>query len=685
MGATLVLATALGCGGQHDGRASTHEQATWTAVGPDGGRIRSLAVDPGARSGLYAGTAGGGIFRSRDGGETWASLGLTDLDVFAIVVDPSHPATIYAAGVGGIPGPSLRGVFKSTDAGETWVRSDTGLTTEFSIGGLDVFSLVIDPRTPTTLYAGTSFWGVFKSTDAGASWQASGLGGSEGIFALAIDPETPSTVYAGGFDGVFRSVDAGATWQVANAGLTSPAFPGSLPLSTLLVDPSHPTTLYAGTTLAGVYRSRDGAATWEPTAATGFPYVAALALDRRSGTLFASAGTLFCDGPQCDGGVFRSSDGGATWTAVTTGLTDFRINALATDARAPDTVYAGTEGTGVFKTSDGGAHWRPSTRGVTGHDVPAVIVDPRASSTVYAVASGTPFKSTDAGATWVAIGAGLEQAWALTIASDGSALWVGAGKRFANSDGEGLYVSRDGGASWQRVEAVRRGVLALAVDPREPSVVYASTLPISTPDRDLGGEILRTADGGEHWTTLRAFDDPDEHVIAFAVDPAAPARVYAATFASGVLESVDAGLTWADRSTGLEFGCCAPSVASLAIDPARSDTLYAGTHRGVFTSTDGATSWTPTALENTQANVFVSSLAVDGQSGALYAGVSGDSFVQSDAAGKSVFRSVDAGATWEDVGRGLPGGGVLALALDPGGARLYAGTASASVYARDTR
>ena len=108
-------------------------------------------------------------------------------------------------------------MFKSTDSGSTWAAANTGLT------NLDVYALAIDPTTPATLYAGTKGGGVFRSTDSGGTWAAANTGLTNlDVYALAIDPTTPATLYAGtDGGGVFRSTNSGGTWAAENAGLTN--------------------------------------------------------------------------------------------------------------------------------------------------------------------------------------------------------------------------------------------------------------------------------------------------------------------------------------------------------------------------------------------------------------------------------------------------------------------------------
>src|SRR6185295_8550620 len=153
-------------------------------------------------------------------------------------------------------------IFKSTDGGASWseaLRANDAVT-----------SVVIDPQTPATLYAGAGFGGVVKSTDGGTIWRPSNVGlpfpsDDDFVLALAIDPQTPTTVYAGtGTAGpgtfiptagkVFKSVNGGAAW--------SEILPVGAAIKALAVDPSRPATLHAGTFGAGVFKSLDSGGTW---------------------------------------------------------------------------------------------------------------------------------------------------------------------------------------------------------------------------------------------------------------------------------------------------------------------------------------------------------------------------------------------------------------------------------------
>jgi uncharacterized repeat protein (TIGR02543 family) len=113
---------------------------------------------------------------------------------------------------------------------------------------MTVYSLAVDPLTPSTLYVGTNGY-VCRSTDSGATWKAMSIGHDYiSVYCLAIDPITPSTVYAGTNVDVFRSTDSGVTWTVVKPGIVS------RDVTSLAIDPKRPSTMYAGFTHNGVFR-----------------------------------------------------------------------------------------------------------------------------------------------------------------------------------------------------------------------------------------------------------------------------------------------------------------------------------------------------------------------------------------------------------------------------------------------
>ena len=358
---TLLTNTATVTTSTEEGPADNNQASQTTTVnpvgGPPGGGITALAIDPVNPAILYAGTAGGGFFKSTNGGVSWfaADIGLPTVGVFSLAIDPANTATLYA----GLNG-NVDSVFTSTDGGMSWSAASSGLTDTI------VLSLAIDPASPSTLYAGTATGafipgdGVFLSTDGGATWAIANSGlPSAFVFSLAIDPASAGTVYAGTSSGVFVTTDGGAGWTGINTGLTDTM------VRSVVVDPANPGTLYAGTDGGGVFQSVDGGANWIAVN-TGLTNTQVVSL--AIGTLYAGT-----DG----GGVFKSEDGGASWTELNSTLAatlaEIAHMPLAVDPVNLGTLYAGTAD-GVFKSTDGGASWQPTGTSEGGGAPPATTI-----------------------------------------------------------------------------------------------------------------------------------------------------------------------------------------------------------------------------------------------------------------------------------------------------------------------
>ena len=163
----------------------------WTSSGPNGGRIWSVAVDPTSSQTLYAGTNGGGVFKSTDGAAHWASVsrGLTNHVALYVGLDPKTSTTVYAG--------TRAGVFRSTDEAATWAAANTGLSGP-------VNTLGFDPADAQIIYAGSSV-GLYKSTDTAGSWNIVGSNTLlSSVQAVFVDPSTPQTVCGCGGTGMIR-------------------------------------------------------------------------------------------------------------------------------------------------------------------------------------------------------------------------------------------------------------------------------------------------------------------------------------------------------------------------------------------------------------------------------------------------------------------------------------------------
>jgi len=385
----------------------------WTSLGPDGGSISAVVIDPQNPRTVYAATQDNGVFKSADGGASWSSAsdGLPGPFVITLVMNPQNTNTLYALMNG-------YGVYKTTDGGTNWNHARSGLPCCFGVDLGELPTLVIDPQHPDTLYTAPSYSGVYKTTDGGASWVAVNSGLNSGTtMSLAIDPQNPNTVYAIGSFSLFKTTDGGASWRAV--GSAPPGYDWATAI--LLVDPQNPSTLYAGT-FYGVLKSTDAGVTWANSGLPGEPRILGLAFDSQGpNTIYALAvtgRTMLPSGKCCSlvGSLFKSIDGGANWVGIGAGLTgpDFDPQddcscgythlGLAIDPANPDTLYVGTYGAGIFKSADNGASWNAANAGLKAVPGSAfsgwLAVDPQNPRTLYLASRNRVYQSTDAGTTW---------------------------------------------------------------------------------------------------------------------------------------------------------------------------------------------------------------------------------------------------------------------------------------------
>ena len=337
-----------------------------------------------------------------------------------------------------------------------------------------------------------------------------------------------------------------------------PATPAGGQVLALAIDPVTPTTIYAGGS-GGVSKSTDAGANWTAsnTGLTG-TFVRALAIDPvKPTTLYAGGfGGVFKS-------IFKSADGGGNWTASNTGLIGRVVQALAIDPKTPATLYAGTiGGGGAFRSSDGGGTWTSTNIGLTDTTIEALAIDPLTPTTLYAgTLNGGVFKSTDAGANWTASNTGLTSQSVDTLAIDP----VTPTTIYAGGPG-GIFKSTDAGANWAASSTglTSQSVDTLAIDPVTPTTFYAGG----------SGGIFKSTDAGGNWAA-NSTGLPNTGVQALAIDPLTPTTLYAGTLNGGIFKSTNGGATWTVMSSGL-----AAQADALAIDPMNPTGLYAGTTGG---------------------------------------------------------------------------------------------------------
>ena len=320
---------------------STDNGHTWEPLkAMEGKSIRAIALSASDPKMLVAGALDG-VFRSRNGGETWERISPETSaeikNVESIAIDPTDPDIIYA-GTWHLP-------WKTTDGGKTWRNIKNGV-----IDDSDVFSIIIDPRQPQVVYA-SACSGIYKSDSAGELFhKIQGIPFSaRRTRVLKQDPMNSAVVYAGTTEGLWKTSDSGRTWRR----ITS----GDVIVNDVLVDLRNPEHVLLATDRSGVMASGNGGASFEAWN-TGFAHrqVAALTVDPEDqNTLYAG---LVNDKQY--GGVFVSHDQGAHWTQISAGLDGrdiFAVRKIGTH------LLAGTSN-GVFELgkTTSQERWRPADR-----------------------------------------------------------------------------------------------------------------------------------------------------------------------------------------------------------------------------------------------------------------------------------------------------------------------------------
>jgi photosystem II stability/assembly factor-like uncharacterized protein len=362
-------------------RPSPEAAADWNELGPSGGDVRGIAVNPDNRRKLFAVSKSGQVFKTENSGTLWTRTACLPDDLYDIALSPSRPAVLYALGADAL--------FRSDDGGGTWTRRP------YPSGGHgDEGRLAVHPKAPDTVFAagnlrsGTSKWmAVFKTTNGGKSWSATKLAATSHdgtAHSVAVDPLRPSTVFVcGNYDDtkknyIFKSTDSGTTWR---------DFTGTVwgVPHEIIVDPADSARIYV-TTSSRFFQSRDGGKTWQECGENeAFGYAMGLS-PTNPRTLFVSFDSRW---------VFRSR-GGENWLALETGF--FGISRrLAISAGGIHLASIG----GLIKSANNGSTWTSNQEGIKATRVAAVALAPTSPNLLFTAAYDQGVsKSINAGRTW---------------------------------------------------------------------------------------------------------------------------------------------------------------------------------------------------------------------------------------------------------------------------------------------
>jgi photosystem II stability/assembly factor-like uncharacterized protein len=595
------------------------------------------------------------ILRSEDRGRTWGRVAeLATERVFAMRADGGAVRVLAeTAAYEGGQGP--------------WQRFDPPGGQRIQSG-----SFGRDGAAGALLSYATTAAGVHVSEDGGRTWRASNGAlsallageGTEGwgpaarsrpsLGPVAASAGNGRTAYLGlrglrrgdgaRFNGIAKTADGGRTWAVVHEEADRPSKnldPSWIEARALedgnsvwfdapydlAVAPGAPDVCYA-TDLFRTYRSLDGGRTWGQvnSARRGDDRWVSRGLDVTNsyGVHWDPLDSRRMFITYTDIGLFRSEDGGATWTGSTRGVPARWRNTtywIAFDPEVQGLVWGAFSGThdlprpkmwrhtdpekfqgGVGISTDGGLTWAPSSSGMAESAVTHVLMDPtspRGKRTLYASAFGRGvYKSTDNGHTWQLKNAGLEGrqpfAWRITRSQDGVLYLVVARRsergRIGDADDGALYRSTDGAEHWARMTLPpgTNGPNGLTVDPDDPKRLYLAAWGVATPGGDTGGGIFLSTDAGGTWKDVLP---QSQHVYDVAVDPRDPSVLYASGFDQAAYRSADRGATWS-RLRGFNFKWGQRVVP----DPADAGKVYITTFGGSVWH--GPATGDPTAAED---------------------------------------------------------------------------------------
>jgi photosystem II stability/assembly factor-like uncharacterized protein len=404
----------------------------------------------------------------------------------------------------------------------------------------------------------------------------------------------------------------------------------------MVIDPVDPSIVYAAT-FNGLFRSADGGQTWT----FARPFLGKIVGDVAVASaapqkVFASAG-----------GLYASVDRGQTW------FQRHSSGSFAVATSADGTVVYSAGIDGVRRSSNGGATFGLAGVGLpSAFSVETIVLDPANPDTLWAaLASHGVYKSIDGGAHWTSANTGpaTSAVYSLTVDPTNPATL------YAGGNGA-LFKSTNGGTSWSPLATGQPSTVyrAVAVSRSSPSTVVAGT--------DRG--VLKSTNGGSSWTGAKLVN-----ATIVAVDPLDP-NVILAVAARSVFRSTDGGTTYAVTGRGLT----AQSVDSIAADPRNAAVVYASGSGGVFKSSDRGLTWTAPASSETQpAGPSTSDLVVDPFNSSTLYGI------------QTIFvrRSLNGGATWAPFGDGLPSGAALHLIADPQTAGVLYAVSSGTFYRKN--
>ena len=673
--------------------ASASTGTTWVNIGPthanyeqnggttlnvsDSGRVRNIITDPANPQTVYVGFAGGGVWKSTDGGAFWQAKTETlgSLSVGSLEMDPNASSTLYLGLGDPFDGTGI-GLVKSIDGGTSW-------SAPLYLGDSTVIpDIAVVPGNSSIVLVATNK-GLYRSTDGGASyakvtiptglaaspyvWSIAQTGTSNWAISLEADPSATATNGQ-----VWLSSDNGATWTRTTTGLSDA---GGLARMTLASAPSLRSTLYAiaakstftgSSDFANMFKSTNGGSTWAAVGATTVrsrtTYKSYTNKNTESGTLatlFNGQGwydQMVVVDPTNPNNVFfggallvaRTADGGSTFSQTSNWLAQFSLPYLHADIHAghfssDGKLYIGSDG-GIFLGTTSGTGWT------------ATLNEGIASHLAYQVGSST--------ANTNAVITGLQDNGTRVRVSNSSTF-----NQEIGGDGFGCDINQGnanlmlGSLYYSRIQkSTDAGLNFASACSGITECNNSSTAPFTTVLSRWAGDSLgntlftysntkvyKTVNYAGAWTALGATGLPTTSLFLRGVSAAKTnASIIGVVANSGrVFLTSNGGGAWTTPTALPNNGF---SLSSIAFDPTNSNTIYVTsvapdqTKNHVWKSTNFGASWTTIDAGGFPTGIPVNSIQVDPITPTtLYA-----------AAHLGVYRSLDSGATWTRYGAGMP-------------------------------
>jgi photosystem II stability/assembly factor-like uncharacterized protein len=601
--------------------------------------IGDIAVDPINSNIIYVGTgeangghnnfAGGGIYKSTNGGANWQMIGLQNtVSIGRIVINPLNPLKVYVAAVGSYFGPNPeRGIYRSIDGGASWSKI---LFISDSTGAIDIAMDQINPdnllasmwektRYPNggQLYGKTS--GIYKSTNGGDNWISLGVSNglpnsnstNVGRIGLSISISNPNIAYSiftngSTYLGFFKTTNGGLNWTNADPGgqLENGFSTFSWYFGQVRVHPVNPDIVYV----------LDFAIMKTTNSGTSWSDITADHVDNHALAFKPGNPETIIEGN--DGGIFNSTNGGSTFTKVAD-LPVTQFYEIGIDRTNPERLYGGTQDNGTNRTTTGSlSDWEH----IYGGDGFYVIVDPTNPNVIYAESQNGGFgKSTDGGNSFNDATSGInateKKNWSTPVVMDpnnNNILYFGTNKVYrttnaagnwtaaspdltngtqqrlgtvttidvaksnsnviiAGTDDANVWITSNNGANWTKVSSTLpyRWVTRVAFDPVNENIAYVTYNGLKWIDPQP--HIFRTTDKGATWTDI-SNNLPDAPINALAIDPLRP-RVLFVGSDVGCYYSTNTGQTWSFLGSGLPM----VSVYDMKIHPT-AYYIVIGTH-----------------------------------------------------------------------------------------------------------